>query len=161
MDLAEREGHEPHVPVGAVGQAGEDVLVGVAGERAAVVPGDGEWLHDADNARRGAEIPVDHRGRGAGHELSVTGPSVAPMAAPTTTSDAWCMRTWTRLQATTRGQPEPQPRPASAGGVRAGRGGEEGGAGVAAREAAREGRAQLVGPSPGVVDRPAAGGTAA
>ena len=31
------------------------------------------------------------------------------MAAPTTTSDAWCMRTWMRLQATTPASPNHSP----------------------------------------------------
>ena len=35
-----REGQEGHVPVGSVGQGDGDVLMGIAGERTAVVPGD-------------------------------------------------------------------------------------------------------------------------
>ena len=42
VGLAQREGQERHVPVGTVGQGGGQVLMGIAGEGAAVVPGDGE-----------------------------------------------------------------------------------------------------------------------
>jgi hypothetical protein len=40
VDLAQRERQVAHLPVGAGGEAGEHVLVCVAGEWAAVVPGD-------------------------------------------------------------------------------------------------------------------------
>ena len=42
VHLAERERHEGHVPRGSGAEPDEHVLVGVAGEGAAVVPGDGE-----------------------------------------------------------------------------------------------------------------------
>ena len=42
VDLAEGERHEGDVPVGTGAEAGDHVLMGVAGERAAVVPGHGE-----------------------------------------------------------------------------------------------------------------------
>ena len=44
VGLLEREGEEPDVPVGTPCQSGHEVLVGVTGERAAVVPGDGKRL---------------------------------------------------------------------------------------------------------------------
>ena len=55
MGLLEGEGEEPDVPVGTPTQSGHEVLVGVAGERAAVVPGDGERLgHGSEgNGHRG------------------------------------------------------------------------------------------------------------
>ena len=40
--LAQRERQERHVPVGPVGQGDGEMLMGVAGEGAAIVPGDGE-----------------------------------------------------------------------------------------------------------------------
>ncbi len=49
VDLAQREGEEGDVPVGPVGQPGQEVLMGVAGEGAAVVPSDGKWLHSLFN----------------------------------------------------------------------------------------------------------------
>ena len=57
VGLSEREGHEPHVPVGAGPQRGHHVLVGVAGERAAVVERDGEGPggHASANPCRGQE----------------------------------------------------------------------------------------------------------
>ena len=80
VDLAEGEGDEAHVPVGSVGQAGEHVLVGVAGERAAVVPGDGEAQHGPYNPATTPAIPasrhltVSRQGRPGSEAIS-------PMAA--------------------------------------------------------------------------------
>ena len=47
--LAQREGQEGHVPVGTLGQGQGKMLMGVAGEGAAVVPGHGERLHSSFN----------------------------------------------------------------------------------------------------------------
>ena len=47
--LGQGEGQERDVPVGPIGQPGQDVLVGVAGEGTAIVPRDGEWLHTIFN----------------------------------------------------------------------------------------------------------------
>jgi hypothetical protein len=56
VDLAQREREERHVPIGSVGQAHGDVLMGVAGERTAVIPVDGE-LHNLSNTTSLALIP--------------------------------------------------------------------------------------------------------
>ena len=42
MGLVEKEGHEGDVPVGPGGKPVEKVLVGIPGERAPVIPGDGK-----------------------------------------------------------------------------------------------------------------------
>ena len=42
VGLAQREGQERHVPVGTARQGGRQVLMGIAGEGTAIVPGDGE-----------------------------------------------------------------------------------------------------------------------
>ena len=81
-------GTKRHVPVGAAGQAGEHVLVGVAGEGAAVVPGDGEgrsWCAQRHAASRA--FRPDRRGS-APEPLGDARPSDrARPTAPPTTSD--------------------------------------------------------------------------
>ncbi len=42
VGLAQREGQEGHLPIGTSGQGGSEMLMGVAGKRAAVIPGDCE-----------------------------------------------------------------------------------------------------------------------
>ena len=94
VHLPERERHEGHVPRRAGSQPLEHVLVGVAGERAAVVPGHGE------GAAVGHAPPNDRRAPwhsdacyGFGHTRRAMAASPMPMAAPATTSEAWCIFT--------------------------------------------------------------------
>ena len=95
--LAEGEGHERDVPIGPVGQPGEQVLVDITGERASVVEGHGEWLHNFFNREPPGPIPLavrsavlTRRRRLPGVTRLSTGRSVSPrsepMAAPPTTS---------------------------------------------------------------------------
>ena len=104
VDLAEREGHERDVPVGAGGQAVEHVLVGVAGEGAAVVPGDGEGrVMVRFNRPSSAAIPTARpwpvrtaavRASAATRRRADARPAArSPTAAPATTSEAWWIRT--------------------------------------------------------------------
>ena len=69
VGLAERERQERHVPVGAGAQAGDHVVVGDAGVRAAVVVGQSEAAgHGGVNEVTGQSIPrpaQDSRGRRA------------------------------------------------------------------------------------------------
>src|SRR5690606_29400449 len=110
------ERHEAHVPVGAVAERGDHVLVGVAGERAAVVPGDREGSHRrcersrrAPHSRRGRVITRRsgrHRQRarpasGSGQTRRAIRASATPSSAPATTSEGWWIFTYTRLEATT------------------------------------------------------------
>src|SRR5690606_19230741 len=78
VDLAEREGHEGDVPGGAGAQAGDHVLVGVAGEGAAVVPGDGEGAgggaHTLWQRPRARRYSV-RCGQGLGHTRRATAAS--------------------------------------------------------------------------------------
>ena len=84
VDLAERERREPHVPVGATGEAGEQVLVRVAGEGTAVVPRDGEAEgHTGWNASMG-RVHSDF-----GQMRRATLATTTPVAMPATTSDGW------------------------------------------------------------------------
>ena len=98
-----------------VAEPRDHVLVGVAGERAAVVPGDGEGA-------RGRSCPPQRRGRprhsaglayGLGQTRRATTPRPMPRAAPATTSDAWCIFTYTRLDGHDR--PRRRSTPATAG----------------------------------------------
>src|SRR6185437_7795046 len=98
--LHQRERGERHLPGSPGVEAGQQVLVGVAGERAQVVPGDRErrQCHGCANRRFRRPIP-----RSAGIRLSTsrpTRPIVPPMAAPARTSLAWWCRRYTRLVAT-------------------------------------------------------------
>ena len=92
--------------------AGEHVVVGDAGERAAVVVGDGELEgHAGLNAaprpggfrRRARPTSALHPtgGSSTGHRRVAAAPSAAPTAMPQITSEAWWMRTWIRLTETT------------------------------------------------------------
>ena len=107
VHLAERERHEGHVPRGSGPEPDEHVLVGVAGEGAAVVPGHGEGaavvvtlvLNDGAAARHSAVA------QGFGHSRRATAARPTPMAAPATTSEAWCIFTYTRLDDTTAARP--------------------------------------------------------
>ncbi len=106
VDLAEAERQEGDVPVGAGREPVEQVQVGEAGEGAAVVPGDGEGGHDTVQRRLREQHSRTDVTRPAGFRAPATnaGPARAmpmPMAAPATTSDAWCMRVWMRLLDTT------------------------------------------------------------
>ena len=93
-------GHEGDVPVGAGLEAGDHVLVGDAGEGAAVVPGDGEGEgHGWSNTGRRRGIPGGRRRgtrRSAGRRRQkprAAVPITSPVARPPTTSLAWWMRT--------------------------------------------------------------------
>ena len=57
VDLAQGEGKEGDVPVGPVGQCDGQVLMGIAGKGAAIVPRDGEWLHSSSNTTPSRAIP--------------------------------------------------------------------------------------------------------
>ena len=93
--LTERERQERDLPVGACPQPGEDVLVGDAGVRAPVVVGQSEVAGHGAQRRQRQRIPSRRRTRPA------PTPSAAPTAMPATTSEAWWMRTYARLAATT------------------------------------------------------------
>ena len=67
-----------------------------------------------------------------------------PTAAPATTSDAWWIFTYTRLVATNAREPVPEGLLGQRAAVGEHRRGDEGGRGVAAREAARERLAEAV-----------------
>src|SRR5205085_10646135 len=77
MDLVERERPEPHVPVAALPETLDQGLVGVAGERAAVIPGKGE-LTSHGASRRTTTCTT------TGHNLSRSTPHSRrePSAAP-------------------------------------------------------------------------------
>ena len=86
VDLAERERHEGHVPRRAGSQAGDDVLVGVAGERAAVVPGDGEGAagRSCPVQRPGSRAGIPRRlATACGQTRRASRPRPTPSAAPT------------------------------------------------------------------------------
>src|SRR6516164_11017903 len=58
VDLVEGEAHEPDVPVGSALESGHDLFVGYPGERAAIIPVDGERsAHDILNLLGGRAIP--------------------------------------------------------------------------------------------------------
>ena len=61
VHLSEGERHEPDVPVGTALQAGDHVLVDVAGEGAAIVPGHGEVSHRAWPTGLAPEVPFPGR----------------------------------------------------------------------------------------------------
>ena len=126
VDLAQREGQERHVPVGTVGQGHGEMLMGVAGEGAAVVPGDGEGLHSSCNTTLGPRPFPRHpradacrlrRPRLPGVTTSTMGrrpsPRTEPMTAPPITSVGWWARKWTRLAATADAKPTLAAVPAS------------------------------------------------
>ena len=94
VDLAERERHEGHVPRGSGPQPREHVLMGVAGERAAVVPGHGEGAavgHARPQRPRAAWHSAGAHGLGQSRRATAASPT--PMAAPAITSEAWCIFT--------------------------------------------------------------------
>ena len=130
-------------------EAVEHVLVGVAGERAAVVPGDGEGAraHVVANPWSAEKIPGptisgQREPPSRRHTRVATAPRARPIAAPATTSEAWWTFTYTRLVATTPARPNHNGASRPAFGEH--HGGEEGRRGVATREAARERPAQPV-----------------
>src|SRR5688572_5230635 len=104
VDLVERERPEPDVPVAAFLQAGDEGLVGVAGEGAAVVPGDGKLTSqrslptDDGIPQREQPPPVypafpGATSRGGGARRRAASPNASPRAAPPTTSEVWWRRT--------------------------------------------------------------------
>src|SRR5581483_8391453 len=113
VGLVEGEGPEPHVPVAALPQAVDHGLVGVAGERAAVIPGEGELTSHGASRRTtavtviraqpppvypafpGATGPAGAAGTsaGGGAKRRAAAPKARPRAAPATTSEVWWSRT--------------------------------------------------------------------
>ena len=143
VDLAERERHEGHVPRRAGPEPVEHVLVGVAGERAAVVPGHGE------GAAVGHALLNDGRPRGI-PQRSGLGPEPAGHGGQAR-SRSRRRRSRRRRGASSRrrGSTPPPPRGRSTAGqsgiaLAEHAGGRERGAGVARREAARERPADAV-----------------
>ena len=87
MHLPEGEGDEGDVPIGAVEKPFDHVVVQVAGEGTAIVPGDGEAQgHVGCNPTGLLEIPLVH---GSFQNLRMTRPRTNPIAAPPITSLAW------------------------------------------------------------------------
>ena len=79
VDLTQREGHEGHVPRGAVGQAVQHVRVDVAGEGTAVVPGHGEGGSCPPQPDPAPGIPPGWSRRGVrGHTRRATRPTPCP-----------------------------------------------------------------------------------
>ena len=80
VHLAERERQERHVPVGigTVGQRGDEMLMGVAGEGTPVVPVHGECAHSTCNTTPSAVIPCPRTLRLPALRRSVSSLSVRP-----------------------------------------------------------------------------------
>ena len=134
---------------GPGGQPVEHVLVGVAGEGAAVVPGDGEGGHVRFNRRArhrssAPARPASARRRRQTRRATRPDGEARPTAPPMT-SLAWWILTWTRLAATTVGQAVPADLRPPAPAVGEDGGGAQRGAGVAAGEAGGERDPQVVG----------------
>src|SRR5207237_2300310 len=89
VGLAQGEGRELHLPGRSCLQPLHQVLVGIAGKRAAIVPGHRETGSHAPCEPRGRGR--DSRDRARGNRLRPTRPSTIPTAIPPRTSEAWWM----------------------------------------------------------------------